>query len=161
MSFWSSSKRPSTIVLPCGRLRELILVSDLLSLRPLFSNFPRWLLSRASTVPFVGCATACSQTKELFFTESQDIWQKYFPSSLYVTLIISRENSSVRRGFGHLLVTWCSLIVYLMVLFWRVSFSNSHVNLKENQQSILANTEQCRLTLEVSEAVTMLGVAWI
>ena len=143
------------------RLRELILVSDLLSLRPLFSNFPRWSLSRASTVPFVGCATACNQTKELFFTESQDIWQKYFPSSLYVTLIISRENSSRRRGLLHLLVTWCSLIVYLMVLFWRVSFSNSHVNLKENQQSILANTEQCRLTLEVSEAVTMLGVAWI
>ena len=145
------------------RLRELILVSDLLSLRPLFSNFPRWSLSRASTVPFVGCATACNQTKELFFTESQDIWQKYFPSSLYVTLIISRENSSRRRAFGHLLVTWCSLIVYLMLLFWRVSFSNSHVNLKESkyQHSDLDNTEQFRLTLEVSEAVTMLGVAWI
>ena len=146
------------------RLRELILVSDLLSLRPLFSNFPRWSLSRASTVPFVGCATACNQTKELFFTESQDIWQKYFPSSLYVTLIISRENSSRRRrGLLHLLVTWCSLIVYLTALFWRVSFSNSHVNLKEskNKQSDLDNTEQYRLTLEVSEAVTMLGVAWI
>ena len=145
------------------RLRELILVSDLLSLRPLFSNFPRWSLSRASTVPFVGCATACNQTKELFFTESQDIWQKYFPSSLYVTLIISRENSSRRRGLLHLLVTWCSLIVYLMALFWRVSFSNSHVNLKESkyQHSDLDNTEQFRLTLEVSEAVTMLGVAWI
>ena len=145
------------------RLRELILVSDLLSLRPLFSNFQRWSLLRASTVPFVGCATACNQTKELFFTESQDIWQKYFPSSLYVTLIISRENSSRRRGLGHLLVTWCSLIVYLMVLFWRVSFSNSHVNLKESkyQHSDLDNTEQCRLTLEVSEAVTMLGVPWI
>ena len=145
------------------RLRELILVSDLLSLRPLFSYFPRWSLSRASTVPFVGCATACNQTKELFFTESQDIWQKYFPSSLYVTLIISRENSSRRRAFGHLLVTWCSLIVYLMLLFWRVSFSNSHVNFKESkyQHSDLDNTEQFRLTLEVSEAVTMLGVAWI
>ena len=50
-----------------------------------------------------------------------------------------------------------------MVLFSRVSFSNSHVNVKEskNQQSALDNTEQYRLTLEVSEAVTMMGVAWI
>ena len=160
MIFWSSGKRPHSVVLRVA-YESFFLVSDLLSLRPLFSNFQRWSLSRASTVPFVGCATACNQTKELFFTQSQDIWQKYFPSSLYVTLIISRENSSRRRAFGHLLVTWCSLIVYLMVLFWRVSFSNSHVNLKENQQSDLVNTEQCRLTLEVSEAVTMLGFAWI
>ena len=36
MSFRSSRKRPLSIVLPWGRLRERILVSDQLWLRPLF-----------------------------------------------------------------------------------------------------------------------------
>jgi len=39
MSFWSSWKRPPSLVLACGSLRELILVSDHLSKKDHLSNF--------------------------------------------------------------------------------------------------------------------------
>ena len=44
MSFWSSFKRPPSIVLSCSRFRERIPVCDL------FFEFPSWSLTRASTV---------------------------------------------------------------------------------------------------------------
>ena len=49
MSFWSSLKRPLSIVLPCCRLRKLILVSDQFCLRPLF-RITKWSLRRALIV---------------------------------------------------------------------------------------------------------------